>query len=245
MVDFMMKNIIYDKKIRQRSVSIFIIIVLLFFLVQIPSINSRCLCPSTQTENGIILVTGFGPWYTNDINPSGLTAIALNGTYIEQYQIIGIELPVDFHSSVEQMISAIETFQPVLIISLGLAASAENIRVETLAINIQFDSLADHPFKTLQWVSPNGPLFLRSTIDINASIQAIAECTPVVKSYSAGLYICNTVFYQTLYYVEEHHQNIPMGFIHVPQVTPTNPNGPELETIQQAIKACIHANIPQ
>lgn len=241
----MKKNIKYDKKVNQKTVGLLFSAIILSFTLQIPLVETCCAYEITQTENGIILLTGFGPWHTNEINPSGLIALALNGTFIEQYQIIGIEVPVDFQESVEQMVQAIILFQPDLIISLGLAANAENIQVETLAVNIQFDSLADHPFQTLQRLQPDGRLFLRSTLDIDVTIQAISQHTSAVKSYSAGLYICNAVFYQTIYYLEEQHQNIPMGFIHVPQIRPTNPAGPQLETIQQAIRACILANIPR
>ena len=231
------------KNICYRYITAVFLIMIFLPMMQNPIIIQSTVGQMIQTDDAIILVTGFGPWHTNDINPSGLAAIAMNNTTINEYKIIGFELPVDFQESVDQMVQAIDTYEPDLIISLGLAANAKNIRVEILAINIRFDSLADKPFTTLRYIDKDGPLFLRSTLTIDESVQAIKQYTPSIKSYSAGLYICNTLFYQTIRYLNEHDKDIPMGFIHVPQITPTNPDGINLETIIHAIEACILANI--
>ena len=239
----MNKYIKYDKKISRSIYSLFTITTIIFLSTQIAPIEECTAISTGINTQPTILITGFGPWHIYDENPSGIVATQLNNTTLDEYHIIGIVLPVDFNDSVTQMITAINVHHPTLIISLGLAANAKNIRVETLAVNLQFDSLTTNPLQTIQRINPSGTFFLRSTLDIDSSLTAIRQYTPVIQSYFAGVYICNTVFYQTLQYLKEHNATIPMGFLHVPQTKSTNPDGIELETIIQAVQACISANI--
>ncbi len=39
------------------------------------------------------------------------------------------------------------------------------------------------------------------------------------KNYTAGTYVCNSLLYQTLNYLEENKLDIPCGFIHVPELS--------------------------
>jgi len=242
-IDPMKKDSIYDKKIFSkilcRLLSISIVFILVSFPIHFGQIEARALACNERT----ILVTGFGPWHIHEINPSGLVALALNNTTIDTYRIIGRELSVDFKESTDQIIQAISVYEPELIISLGLAAKAKNIRVETLAFNIQLDSLSEKPLTSLKRIHPDGPFFFQTTLDIKNSFLAMNQKAPTVKSYSAGLYICNSLFYQTQYYLNHQHMDTPMGFIHIPQISTVDPDGLELQTIIDAIYACICVNL--
>jgi pyrrolidone-carboxylate peptidase len=70
----------------------------------------------------VVLVTGFEPFGSHSINPSQIIAETLNGSILNDAEIIGLVLPVDFNKSVENTIEAIEHYQPDLVISLGLDA---------------------------------------------------------------------------------------------------------------------------
>ena len=54
---------------------------------------------------------------------------------------------------------------------------------------------------------------------------------PAHQSFSAGTYVCNTVLYSTLGYIEDHKLSIKAGFIHVPLLKSQDPDGMELETM--------------
>lgn len=239
----MKKYIIYDKNYCIKACYRFLTISLVFLLVSAPFPFSYSEARTLEHNEKNILVTGFGPWHIHEINPSGLVALALNNTTIDFYRIIGIELSVDFIESTDQMITAISIYKPELIVSLGLAAKAKNIRVETLALNIQFDSLLEKPLTSLKRIQPDGPLFYQTTLDMEAILPAMNKKVPTVKSYSAGLYICNSLFYQTQYYLDHQDMDTPMGFIHIPQISSVNPEGLDLEIIINAIYDCISLHL--
>ncbi|MFH0767642.1 MAG: hypothetical protein V1920_06080 [Bacillota bacterium] len=214
--------------------------IIIFICLQTSLIKAEIDVSTIENNEHYILVTGFGPWHIHDENPSGLAALFLNDTTISTYHIIGIELPVDFNESVTKMIQSIESYDPEFILSLGLAANAKSVRLENLAVNIQFDSLDDHPFQTIKRINPNGRLFLQTTLDVKESISAMKKIEiPVIQSYSAGLYICNTLFYKTLSYLQEYSPDVPMGFLHVPQINPMNQNDIDLDMIVNAARVCI------
>ncbi|MDG6228570.1 MAG: pyroglutamyl-peptidase I [Candidatus Thermoplasmatota archaeon] len=242
-IDPMIIDNIYDKKIFARSWYRITIISIVIFLVLFPFPLGHSQATPLEHDERMILVTGFGPWHIHEINPSGLVALALNNITIDPYRIIGLELSVDFKESTDQMISAISVYEPDLIVSLGLAAKATNIRIETLSLNIQFDSLSEKPLKSIKRIQPEGPFFFQTTLDMAASLLAMNQKAPTVKSYSAGLYICNSLFYQTQHYLHHHNMDTPMGFIHIPQISPIAPEGLDLETIIDAIYACICVNL--
>lgn len=218
--------------------------IIIFICLQTSLIKAEIDVSTIENNEHYILVTGFGPWHIHDENPSGLAALFLNDTTISTYHIIGIELPVDFNESVTKMIQSIESYDPEFILSLGLAANAKSVRLENLAVNIQFDSLDDYPFQTIKMINPTGRLFLQTTLDVKESISAMKKIEiPVIQSYSAGLYICNTLFYQTLSYLQEYSPDVPMGFLHVPQINPMNQNDIDLDMIVNAARVCISVYI--
>jgi hypothetical protein len=91
----------------------------------------------TDYDTSVVLVTGFGPFHTYDINPSELITQNLSGEIINDALIVGIILPVDFDKSVEMIVQAIDHYEPVLVLSLGLSAKSTGIEVETFGINLK------------------------------------------------------------------------------------------------------------
>ena len=76
----------------------------------------------------IVLVTGFEPFGNFTVNPSQLIAEALNGSIINDAEIVGVVLPVDFNESAKITTDMIEHYHPILVISLGLNARARVYR---------------------------------------------------------------------------------------------------------------------
>ena len=85
----------------------------------------------------IVLVTGFEPFSNYTVNPSQLISEALNGSILNDTEIIGMILPVDFNESVKMTTDAIEHYQPFLVISLGLNARNRVIKIEKIGINLK------------------------------------------------------------------------------------------------------------
>ena len=148
-------------------------------------------------------------------------------------------LPVDFTESVEVAIQAIETYDPDIIISLGLAAPARWIRVEKIGLNLR------RKYEDIRFIftrlNPNGPFIQLSSIPARCITKEIRkEGIPVRQSFHAGIYICNALLYGVLGYVAENDLPIKAGFIHVPLLSSQDPKkGMDLELMINATRIAI------
>lgn len=205
--------------------------------------------PHDNTSNykeTTVLVTGFGPFDIYGVNPSQLIAETLNGKHINEAEVVGIVLPVDFEESVNATVQAIENYDPVLVISVGLSPKAHSIEVERIGINLK-----QMPCDEREWLFPHrvdsdGPFFRLSSIDTREVVLDLREMgIPAQQSFSTGMYIYNAVLYKTLGYIEDHDLSKKAGFIHVPLLISQDPNGMELETMIDAIEVSINSSLDE
>jgi len=192
----------------------------------------------------VVLVTGFEPFGTYTTNPSQLIAETLNGSSLNDSEIIGVVLPVDFNKSVEKAIEAIEFYHPDLVISLGLAARSKTIKVEKIGVNLKRFQKDDGTWSFPQRIDKNGPFFRLTSLHTNTILRKIREAhIPVQQSFFAGMYICNALFYGLLGYINEQNDTILTGFIHVPLLDSQDPDGMPLGTMVDAVKLAIQISL--
>lgn len=223
---------------------------LIFFIVGFAH-SPHLICSSMENSDEIdiadvnmIYLTGFGPFQNYSVNPSELIVHVLNQTVIKDYLVIGRILPVDFILAPEVMKSDIAYYQPDLIISLGLDATCDSITIEVLSTNLQYDKSAEDSLKTLRRIQKNAPFFIPTRLNIQEMFHDLkTNHIPVSISFSAGLYVCNTVFYEILHYLTEQSLDTPMGFIHVPPVDDNNTSGMNIDTMIQGIQTITASNI--
>ena len=94
-----------------------------------------------DSKVNIVLVTGFEPFSKYNVNPSQLIAEALNAEYINDAEIVGIVLPVDFEESVDIVVQAVESYDPILVMSIGLSPGADSIELEKIGVNLKIPLL--------------------------------------------------------------------------------------------------------
>ena len=97
---------------------------------------------------------------------------------------------------------------------LGQCPAGENIRLERFAINMMDSGKADNDgyIPNEETIYANQPLALQTPLPIRELERFCADnVQPVQVSNSAGLYVCNRVYYESLYL---HQQAI---FMHVPK----------------------------
>ena len=190
-----------------------------------------------------VLVTGFEPWDRFDVNHSYSIAETLDGQEIGGATIVGIELPVDFEDSVEVITQAIEDFDPVIVISIGINPNARLIAVERIGSNLKYDYLDEDARPDFN--DYNGPLFRFSTLPIRHIIREMRKAKiPVRQCFNAGTYVCNAVLYGTLGHIIENKLPVKTGFIHVPPVlSQDEEKGLELETMIDAVKIAIQVSL--
>lgn len=192
----------------------------------------------------VVLITGFEPFGNYTVNPSQLIAEALNGTMLNDAEIIGVVLPVDFNESVEITTDAIQYYQPDLVLSLGLNARSQDIRVEKIGLNLKRYPKDDGTWSFPRRIDVAGPLLRISPLHTVDIVRKIREANiSVQQSFFAGTYVCNTVFYQVLGYVSEQNISRKMGFIHVPLLDSQDPLGMPLQSMIDAVKIAIQAGL--
>ena len=184
-----------------------------------------------------IIVTGFGPFLSHQTNPTKEVLKRLPES-IHDHTIIPVELPVEYDTCFADLEPFITKFKPDAIVLLGLASGSKTIRLERLAINLKDSKHGDNKGQrfTDEPILPNGPLAYSSTLPLRAIEQELqASEIPVSISNSAGLYVCNNLFYHTMHHVHQQKKPIPAGFIHVPDINPKATESMPLSTIVDAV----------
>lgn len=170
-----------------------------------------------------ILVTAFEPFGGNDTNISQRVLDAI------QADVAKLLLPVSFRRAPEVLNEAIEQFLPEVIISMGQAAEGDKIRLERLAINIMDSAKGDNDgyFPDEEIICNEAPLALKTALPVK---QLCADCInaglPTKVSNSAGLYVCNRIYFEAL----RHTTN--SLFVHIPK-------NMDVETAKQTINQLI------
>lgn len=226
----------------------FTIIIIFFtlFISSIPNSNSITISTSNNETSQIILITGFGPFGNNEINPSQLIVETLNGTIIDGANIIGIILPVNFTTSIEVLTNEIDLINPDFVLCFGLDVNSCSFQLEKIGLNLKRDPYEDKLFY-IRKIDPNGPLFRISSLPTFTISKEIRKAGIFARqSIYAGIYVCNTVLYSVLGYISKNNLDIKAGFIHVPNLTSEDPKGMDLDTMLKAsriaINVCINYN---
>ncbi|WP_426576461.1 pyroglutamyl-peptidase I [Xenorhabdus stockiae] len=194
-----------------------------------------------------ILVTAFEPFGGDATNPSWEAIKRLQGSRVADASIEVHQLPCIFDTSLAQLYTIIDNYQPELVISVGLAGGRPDITVERVAININDARIADNagnqPIDTP--IIVGGPAAYFSSLPIKAMVRALnMSGIPATVSQTAGTFVCNHVMYGLLHYLTQKYPAARGGFIHVPylpeQATEyTNMPSMSLEIITSALKTAI------
>ena len=170
-----------------------------------------------------ILVTSFEPFGGSDTNISQRVLDAI------QADVAKLLLPVSFRRAPEVLNEAIEQFQPDVIIAMGQATEGDKIRLERLAINMMDSAKGDNDgyLPAEELICPEAPLALKTSLPVK---QLCADCIsagfPTKVSNSAGLYVCNCIYFEAL-------RRTPNSlFVHIPK-------NMDVETAKQTINQLI------
>ncbi|QDK45828.1 hypothetical protein DOM22_12045 [Bdellovibrio sp. ZAP7] len=165
-----------------------------------------------------VLVTGFEPFGNQEINPSELLAVELAATLPAVTSLI---LPVDFKEAFQELLKFIE-HQPQpfdFIVMLGQASGRAQICLERMAHNWMENRNADkkNPAIPAQKIFPGHVDAVTTPLpveQIRDELNLNFANFPVAVTLSAGVYVCNNLYYKVLNHQEL--KNIPALFVHVP-----------------------------
>lgn len=138
-----------------------------------------------------VLVTGFGPFQGESLNPSGELLERLK----DNYQTL--VLPVAFEKSWAELESYLQVNSEVqMLVALGQAGGRTKIGLERIAVNLMDSEVADESGALMrsQAIENGGPEAFLSKLPLRDWVQGGSGYLEI--SNSAGLFVCNSVYYR-------------------------------------------------
>ena len=166
-----------------------------------------------------VLITGFGPFGGEPINPALEAIKRLEGCIIENHRIVTRELPVTRFESIRAIEQHIRETDPVLVLAIGQAGGRLEITPERVAINVDDFRIPDNGgFQPVdEPVVAGAPLAYLSTLPIKAMVASMRQQgIPAAVSNSAGTFVCNHLFYGLMHFLAESGSTARAGFVHIP-----------------------------
>jgi pyroglutamyl-peptidase len=140
-------------------------------------------------------------------------------------------LPVTFAGAGPALDAALAEVSPDLVLCVGLAGGESDIRLESVAINLDDaripDNVGAQPVD--ESISRDGPTAYFGSLPVKAAVAAIHERgIPARVSHTAGTFVCNHVFYLLMQALGS-RPGVRGGFVHVPYAS--EDVGPEVPSL--------------
>ena len=147
------------------------------------------------------LITGFEPFGEHPENSSWVVAEQVATYGVKDVEIALEQMPVSFRRAGKALREAVEKHSPDVVIMLGQAGSSDSVRLERVALNLMDSAMGDNdgykPGEEPIYSGENNALF--TTLPIKRLLAAIvADGIPAKISTSAGVYVCNRLYYEAL-----------------------------------------------
>lgn len=197
-----------------------------------------------------ILITGFEPFDGEALNPSEevIRYFGAKSTFGPAH-IHTLCLPVTFETSCEMVLESLAELQPTHLLMLGQGAKNGCIALETIAFN-----WIDARIPDATGLQPKGTRISDAqrsshvtTLPTTEMLRRLrAQDIPAEKSFWAGSYVCNALFFKIMHHIAQQSLQTSAGFIHLPflpEQCERNPRriGLPLEKHLQGIACCLEA----
>ena len=189
-----------------------------------------------------ILLTGFEPFGGSDINSSWETAarvgqLAPNGVIIDV-----VQLPVSFNRAGKMIRELLLEKSPDVLVMLGQRGQGTSIDIERVAINLMDSVNPDNdgckPQEQAIKAAAEAAYF--SNLPVKALRDALLQKTiPAKVSNSAGLYVCNSTYYNALEVIHQHQLPTKVVFVHLPKLSLDYP----VELLAESVSTIIQISI--
>ena len=170
-----------------------------------------------------ILITGFEPFGTSEVNPTEMLVMALPDLLCSEgnYTIDTLVLPVTAEASdiVFEQLESMDEQSYDIVLHLGLNMKIEDIAIERIAVNIDDYRIPDNEGNQVidRSIDPEGPAAYFSMLPVRRIEKGLQDHDiPCHVSNSAGTYLCNHLMYTTLTYIQRNECTTKAGFVHVP-----------------------------
>ena len=199
-----------------------------------------------------LLLTAFEPFGGEIVNPSLEVARHVANTPVADAHIDIIELPVSRFEAIDMALHRLRHTAPDVVLMLGEAGRRARITPERVAINVDDFNIPDNAGHQPRGepIVKDGPVGYFSTLPIEAIVTRLRQARiPAAISNSAGLYLCNRLFYSVMHHIAVDNLPISAGFMHLPylheQTVDKSTDTPSLslETMIEAAHLAIDASL--
>ena len=185
-----------------------------------------------------VLITGFDPFGGSEVNSSWETAVRVGQQPPKGVCVETLLLPVSFVRAGKMIREALREKRPDVLIMLGQRGKGESIDIERIAINMMDASNPDndgyHPQE--QTIVDGGEAAYFSNLPVKTLRDALLyKGIPARISNSAGIYVCNSTYYNALNEIYDQGLSTKALFIHLPIISEDFP----IEMLTDAILAII------
>jgi pyroglutamyl-peptidase len=169
----------------------------------------------------IVVVQGFGPFGTHEVNPSELLVRGLADRTPADPDLVTEVLPTSMATVLQAVSELVARHRPSVWLGVGLAAGRTALSVEAVAVNLAAwpvkDADADGHSADRQPVVAGGPPSHLTTLPVQEILGAwSAAGIPGYLSLTAGSYLCNLSMYAAAQAAAQLGLDTRVGFVHVP-----------------------------
>ena len=189
-----------------------------------------------------VLLTGFEPFGGSDINASWETAVRVEQLSPKGVVVETMQLPVSFKRAGEAIRKALREKHPNVVVMLGQRGKGTSIDIERIAVNLMDSVNPDNDGYQPQEqviIAESGAAYF-SNLPVKALRDAVLQKDiPARVSNSAGLYVCNSTYYNALEEIHKHQLSTKAVFVHLPKISTDFP----LAKLAEAVKIIIDTMI--
>ena len=191
-----------------------------------------------------VLITGFEPFGGSEVNSSWETAVRVGQLAPKGVCVETLLLPVSFVRAGKMIREALKEKRPGVLIMLGQRGKGESIDIERIAINMMDASNPDndgyHPQE--QTIVDGGEAAYFSNLPVKTLRDALLQKgIPARVSNSAGLYVCNSTYYNALNEIYDQGLSTKVVFVHLPKISADFP----IELLTESVDTIIQTIIRQ
>ena len=189
-----------------------------------------------------ILLTGFEPFGGSEINSSWEIAVRVGQLSPKGVVVETMQLPVSFKCAGEAIRKTLRENQPNVLVMLGQRGKGTSIDIERIAVNLMDSTNPDNDGcqPQEQAIVKGGESAYFSNLPVKALRDALLQKSiPARVSNSAGLYVCNSTYYNAL--EEIHKLQLPTKavFVHLPKIGADFPLAMLMEAVKTIIETVI------
>ncbi|MCX6085015.1 MAG: pyroglutamyl-peptidase I [Caldiserica bacterium] len=165
-----------------------------------------------------VLMTGFEPFGGEVVNPSWEAVRRLRED-IGDVRVVRLLVPTTYAGSIETVTEAIDRLHPAAVVMVGQAGGRAELSIERVAVNCDDAQAPDNAGELHEDIPVvvQGPTAYLATLPVKQIVAGLRSAGfPAAVSNTAGLFVCNHLFYGVLHHIATHDLNTQAGFVHVP-----------------------------